>query len=122
MPRIAKANEGTMSKNRPRRAFTPAFTLVELLVTIGIIVILIGLLLPVLSHVKKAAYGASTAAQISAISSAIEHYHDDFNAYPGPLPLNHRSIMRKSNTSDTTGQPKPFVNDPTSGTNNLIRS
>jgi len=92
-----------MSENRRRRAFT----LVELLVAIGIIVILIGLLLPAINHVRKAAYGASTAQQISVLSSAIEHYHDDFNAYPGPLPLNQINY-NQSNTSDTTAV-KPFV-------------
>ncbi len=69
-----------------RRRFRPGFTLVELLVVIGIIVILIGLLLPAVKHVRLASYGASTSAQIAAISTAIQEYYNDFNAYPGPLP------------------------------------
>jgi prepilin-type N-terminal cleavage/methylation domain-containing protein len=64
------------------------FTLVELLVAIGIIVILIGLLLPAIKHIRLAAYGASSSAQIAAISTAIQQYYNDFNAYPGPLPQN----------------------------------
>jgi prepilin-type N-terminal cleavage/methylation domain-containing protein len=85
-----------MPQNRPRRAFT----LTELLIAIGIIVILIGLLLPVVTKVRRAAYGASTQQQISALSSAIEAYHNDFNAYPGPLPLNQINVAQSS--TDTT--------------------
>jgi prepilin-type N-terminal cleavage/methylation domain-containing protein len=75
----------------PSRAFmtTPttkrAFTLVELLVVIGIIGILLGLLFPVIKGVRYAAYGASTANEISVISNAITQYYTAFHAYPGPL-------------------------------------
>lgn len=62
-----------------------AFTLVELLVVIGIITILISITVPVVSHVRKAANGAATAAQIQAIRGAIEAYFQTFTAYPGPL-------------------------------------
>ena len=92
-----------MPENRPRRAFT----LTELLIVIGIIVILIGLLLPVVGKIKRASYTASTQQQISTLMSAIEAYHNDFNAYPGPLPLNQINYAQ-ANTSDTTAV-KPFV-------------
>jgi len=85
-----------MPQNRPRRAFT----LTELLIAIGIIVILIGLLLPVVTKVRRAAYSASTQSQISTLTSAIEAYHNDFNAYPGPLPLNQINVLQSS--TDTT--------------------
>ena len=65
-----------------------AFTLIELLVSISIIVILIGILLPTISHVRRAAYGAETLNEISQISSAIQRYEQDFRAYPGPIPNN----------------------------------
>jgi prepilin-type N-terminal cleavage/methylation domain-containing protein len=61
------------------------FTLVELLVVIGIITILISITIPVVSHIRKAANGAATAAQIQALRGAIESYFQAFNAYPGPL-------------------------------------
>jgi prepilin-type N-terminal cleavage/methylation domain-containing protein len=95
-----------MAENHPRRGFT----LVELLVAIGIIVILIGLLIPVVTKVRKSAYGASTANQISVLSTAIEQYHNDFNAYPGPLPLNQINYNASSSDPNYT---EPFIYDST---------
>jgi type II secretory pathway pseudopilin PulG len=62
-----------------------AFSLVELLVAIGIIVLLIGILVPVVGRVRQSARAADTRNWISQLSSAIERYHGDFRAYPGPL-------------------------------------
>ncbi|HEX8525277.1 MAG TPA: prepilin-type N-terminal cleavage/methylation domain-containing protein [Tepidisphaeraceae bacterium] len=69
--------------------FSPAasngFTLVELLVAIGIIIILIGILLPVVSKVRGQAHVAGVQNQIRSLEAAIEQYHGAFGAYPGPL-------------------------------------
>ena len=62
-----------------------AFTLVELLVVIGIIAILAGLLLPALSRVRAAGDRTRTVALVSGLANAIERYYSDFHAYPGPL-------------------------------------
>jgi type II secretory pathway pseudopilin PulG len=62
-----------------------AFTLVELLVVIGIIIILMGILLPVISKMRRAAYTADTANEISQLSTACGQYYATFNAYPGPF-------------------------------------
>jgi prepilin-type N-terminal cleavage/methylation domain-containing protein len=62
------------------------FTLVELLVVIGIIGVLISILLPVISHVRTTSYVASTQNQLLVIQNAIEAYRQNFEAYPGPLP------------------------------------
>jgi prepilin-type N-terminal cleavage/methylation domain-containing protein len=61
------------------------FTLLELLVVIGIIVLLLGILLPVYSKVRMAAYQADTQAEVTTIANAVTRYYADFNAYPGPF-------------------------------------
>ena len=61
------------------------FTLVELLVVIGIIVLLVGILLPVVHGVRKSAYAAASGQQIARLTAAIEAYYGDHKAYPGPL-------------------------------------
>lgn len=61
------------------------FTLVELLVVIGIIAVLIGILIPTVAAVRRAAYRADTQNLITQIGSAITRYYQDFNAYPGPF-------------------------------------
>jgi len=69
-------------RNRRRRGFT----LVELLVVIGIIALLVGILIPVVSRVRTAAYGANTKALMQKISAACSTYQLTFNAYPGIMP------------------------------------
>ena len=69
----------------PHRRRPHGFTLIELLVVIGIIVVLMGILIPVASHVRKSAYAASTQSQLLVIQQGIEAYQQVFGSYPGPL-------------------------------------
>src|SRR5437016_4168683 len=64
------------------------FTLVELLVVIGIIAILIGILIPVVGHVRITGHVADSKNFISQLQGAVERYHTDFGAYPGPVSNN----------------------------------
>ncbi|MCC6239079.1 MAG: prepilin-type N-terminal cleavage/methylation domain-containing protein [Phycisphaerales bacterium] len=59
------------------------FSLIELLVVIGIIVILIGILIPTIAGVRRSAWAADTKNLISQMSSAIERYYQEHHAYPG---------------------------------------
>jgi prepilin-type N-terminal cleavage/methylation domain-containing protein len=62
------------------------FTLVELMVVILIIGILVSILIPVVSSVRRKGYAAATLAQINALRGAMEAYQGTYNAYPGPIP------------------------------------
>jgi prepilin-type N-terminal cleavage/methylation domain-containing protein len=74
-----------MNRYLPRRQRYKGFTLIELLVVIGIIVLLLGILLPVISKVRTASYTADTQQELSQLSTAINQYYGIFHAYPGPL-------------------------------------
>ncbi len=59
-----------------------AFTLVELLVVIGIIALLMGLLLPVIAAVLNKSKRAIATQNCRSIEMALEAYRADFDAYP----------------------------------------
>jgi prepilin-type N-terminal cleavage/methylation domain-containing protein len=84
------------------------FTLMELLIVIGIIVVLAGLLFPVISGVRKAAHAASTASQLTGIRMAIESYYQDHHAYPGPLAQQQvcGGQAARINYTDAAGNPR----------------
>jgi type II secretory pathway pseudopilin PulG len=67
------------SKQSNKRA---AFTIVELLTVMSIIVILIGLLVPALNQVKRFAFEVKQRAQLSSIDKAIELFNSEFDGYP----------------------------------------
>lgn len=59
-----------------------AFTIVELLTVMSIIVILIGLLVPALNQVKRYAREVKQKAQLKSIDTAIELFNSEFDGYP----------------------------------------
>lgn len=59
------------------------FTLVELLVVIGIIGVLVAILIPVITKVKLSSANAATQNEMMQISHAIQNYYNDYQAYPG---------------------------------------
>ncbi len=99
LPAADRDDRRATSARAPR-----GFTLLEVLVTIGIIVILASILIPVVSSVRTTAQGASTAALIASLQGAIQRYHDDHRAFPGPISNN-----QVYSTSTGTGVSAPSV-------------
>ena len=59
-----------------------AFTIIELLTVMSIIVILIGVLVPALNNVRKYAQKVKQMAQFNSIQSAIELFNNEHDGYP----------------------------------------
>jgi prepilin-type N-terminal cleavage/methylation domain-containing protein len=64
------------------RRLRAGFTIMELMVTIAILLVLVAILTAALNGAKNTAKVSMVGAQISALSSAIEIYHSDFESYP----------------------------------------
>jgi prepilin-type N-terminal cleavage/methylation domain-containing protein len=65
-----------------RGHYRRGFTLVELLIVLGMIVLLVTILLPMISRVHLQARRTAMAADLMAISEALEAYKGDFGDYP----------------------------------------
>lgn len=74
-----------MPRPHSRRGVRSAFTMIELLVVIGMIILLAAILVPVAARVRLQAHVVSTTGQMQRIMNAIQDYYHDFSAYPGPL-------------------------------------
>ena len=81
------------------------FTLVELLVAIGIIMVLIGILLPALGKVSTKAKATATTATMNEFAKACDVFYTQFNYYPGIVP---EAMLAAT------------VNPPISGTENAL--
>jgi len=70
-----------------RKGRTKGFTLVELLVVIGIIALLIGILMPALTRAREQANTTKCGANLHTIGIALTMYVSQYNAYPGHASL-----------------------------------
>jgi len=84
---------------RPRK---PGFTLVELLVVVGIIALLIGLLLPALGKVVQRAKATQTLGTMQNFAKACDAYYQEFGEYPAAIP---DSVLYR-NTAQETAFPR----------------
>jgi len=73
-----KTMKPTVKQARKKRAFT----IVELLTVMSIIVILIGLMVPALNKVRRYARDVQQKAQFNAINAAVELFNNEFDGYP----------------------------------------
>lgn len=99
--------------DRPRRIlFQPrAFTLVELLVVIGIIAILVGLLLPALRRARQAAEGAACLSNLRQLSLAVVAFTNDHKGRmpsPGGFSL-YKADPFTGAVSQITSSSDPYV-------------
>jgi type II secretory pathway pseudopilin PulG len=90
-----------------KHRYNAAFTLIELIVVIAIIIILAGLILSTVGYVQKKGARSRAETEIAAISAACESYKADNGIYPrGNADLSNRT------PSDTDSLDAQTANDP----------
>ena len=91
---------------RGRRFHSAAFTLVELLVVIGVIAILIGILLPTIARARESARRASCLSNLRQVGMAMRFYaHDNRDQ----VPLGYRTNTKQFNSMVYSNTAKKFV-------------
>lgn len=74
----------TINRHRRRAGYREGFTLVELLVVIGIIVVLFTIATPIIMTARRNAERTRAQADLNTVALALEAYKSDFKDYPRP--------------------------------------
>src|SRR5438876_6821386 len=104
-----RACRGACVKRLTKGRYNVAFTLIELIVVITVIVILTGLVLSTVGYAQKKGARARAETEIAAMSAACESYKADNGVYP-------------SNSDTDTLNPISDVNPSTTPPNNYTRA
>src|SRR2546430_12831242 len=102
--------------------FDGAFTLIELIVVVGVIIILTGLVLSTVGYARKKGARARAETEIAAISAACESYKADNGVYPrGPatattigtitIPANVTDSLNTRTSGDPTSTTNPTYSE-----------
>jgi type II secretory pathway pseudopilin PulG len=81
-----------------------AFTIIELLIVMAIIIVLAGLILATASYVQKKGQRSRAEAEIAAISAALENYKADNGVYPSSTETN---ALKPNTMGDPTSASYP---------------
>lgn len=94
-----------------RRAGGAAFTLIELMATIAIVVIVAGLTLGTLGYVNRKGADSRARAEVATISAAIDSYKIDFGSYPADATVLYQELTGQGtvNTSKVYIEPTPSL-------------
>lgn len=85
---VIRRSNGHAPARRRRGKALRGFSITELLVVIGIIVLLVGLLLPALAAAQQKARAVTTTGTTEQFALACESFHQKFGFYPGVVPEN----------------------------------
>src|SRR5467141_1828370 len=96
-----RACRGVRRGERLTNSSDGAFTLIELIVVITIIVILAGLVLSTVGYVRKKGARARAETEIAAMSAACESYKADNGVYPTNNDTDNLDARRDGNPSST---------------------
>ena len=95
-PRVCR---GVRRGERLTKGFAGAFTLIELIVVVTIIVILAGLVLSTVGYAQKKGARARAETEIAAMSAACESYKADNGVYPASSDTNNLNAQTSFNPS-----------------------
>ena len=92
-----------------KRRYKTAFTLIELLIVIAVIVVLTGLILTTFGYVQKKGARARVETEIAAMSAGCESYKADNGIYPRDTTNNTTDTLNARADSDPSVTPFPNV-------------
>ena len=106
----AKRLRDGLGARRSQRGYN-AFTLIELIVVVGVIIILTGLVLSTVGYARKKGARARSETEIAAVSAACESYKADNGIYPRDT-TNNTTDNLAALTASPTPDPRPTSYDP----------